>query len=163
MKERIEEAIFAGGCFWGIESLMKKKEGVLEAVSGYTGGDEPNPTYREVCLGKNSHIEAVRVRYDANKVSYRELAKYFFEIHDPDQVGGQGPDHGEQYRSEIFYNSQEQKDIALELIQILRSKGYNPTTLVSPAKKFWEAEDYHQNYFERNPNAMTCHFWKKRF
>lgn len=163
MEKLIQEAIFAGGCFWGIEHLMQKQQGVINAVSGYTGGDEEYPTYKEVCLDMTNHIEAVKVRYDPSIISYRELAKYFFEIHDPEQEGGQGPDHGEQYRSEIFYINEEQKQIALELIEILKAKGYKPVTLVSPAKKFWDAEDYHQNYFVKNPNGFGCHFWKKKF
>ncbi|MFA5540626.1 MAG: peptide-methionine (S)-S-oxide reductase MsrA [Bacteroidales bacterium] len=163
MEENIQQAIFAGGCFWGVEHLMQKKEGVIDAVSGYTGGDEEHPTYREVCLDMTNHIEAVRIRFNPNIISYRDLAKFFFEIHDPEQEDGQGPDHGEQYRSEIFYLNDEQRDIALELIEILKEKGFKPVTRVTKAKKFWEAEDYHQDYFIKNPNHIGCHFWTKRF
>lgn len=159
----IQEAIYAGGCFWGIEHYMQNKEGVIDAVSGYIGGDEEHPTYREVCADMTNHAEAVKVSFDSSIISYRELTKFFFEIHNPEQENGQGMDIGEQYRSEIFYLNDSQKETAQELIDILNSKGFKVITKLTPAKTFWAAEDYHQDYFKQHPNHQICHFYKKRF
>ncbi|MEO0137329.1 MAG: peptide-methionine (S)-S-oxide reductase MsrA [candidate division WOR-3 bacterium] len=158
-----KKAYFAGGCFWGVEYFFDKKEGVISAVSGYMGGSLENPTYQEVKTGTTGHYETVEVTYDPEKVSYEELAKLFFEIHDPTQPDGQGPDIGEQYKSVIFYNDEEEKQIAEKLIGILRSKGYKVVTKVLPVTKFYPAEDYHQDYYARKGTKPTCHFYKKRF
>ncbi len=158
-----DTAIFAGGCFWGVEHLFMKRDGVISVTSGYTGGHKDNPTYEEVCTGTTGHAEAVEIVFDPKKVSYRDLAKLFFEIHDFTQVNRQGPDIGEQYRSEVFYIHDEHKKIARELIDELRNLGYKPATKVTQATKFWKAENYHQRYYERTGNKPYCHSYRKVF
>jgi peptide methionine sulfoxide reductase msrA/msrB len=156
-------AYFAGGCFWGVEYLFEGKEGVVSAVSGYMGGSTEEPTYEEVCTGRTGHLETVRVEYDPGKVSYEELARFFFEIHDPTQASGQGPDIGGQYQSAVFYGSDEEKETVEKLIGILKDKGYAVVTKVLQAGEFWRAEDYHQDYYERKGHQPYCHAYKKRF
>ena len=156
-------AHFAGGCFWGVEHLFEGREGVVSAVSGYMGGSTEDPTYEDVCFGRTGHMEAVQVEYDPRKVTYEELARFFFEIHDPTQANGQGPDIGEQYLSAVFHGSDEEKDTAERLIGILRDKGYTIVTKVLLATKFWEAEDYHQDYYERKGREPYCHVYTQRF
>ena len=158
-----DRAIFAGGCFWGVEYFMQQKPGVISVVSGYIGGHKDNPTYREVCSGTTGHAEAVEIVFDPSKVTYEELARLFFEIHDPTQVDRQGPDIGVQYRSEIFYMNEEQKKITENLISILKSKGYKVSTKVTKATTFWPAEDYHQDYYEHKGTLPYCHGYTKRF
>ena len=160
---KTEKAIFAGGCFWGVEYYMQKKEGVISVVSGYIGGHKDQPTYQEVCTGTTGHAEAVEITFDPAKVSYEDLAKLFFEIHDPTQVNRQGPDVGVQYRSEIFYLDEEQKEIIENLISILKSKGYKVATKVTKATTFWPAEDYHQDYYDHKGTLPYCHGYTKRF
>ncbi|KAI4469288.1 gtpase der [Holotrichia oblita] len=162
-EEQTETAIFAGGCFWGVEHLMKQQRGVISVESGYTGGTTPDPTYEQVCSGTTGHAEAVRIVFDPSAISYANLAKLFFEIHDPTQAGGQGPDTGDQYRSEVFYTSLSQKATAERLIKMLRANGYDVVTEVTPAGDFWKAEDYHQNYYERKGTLPYCHSRVKRF
>lgn len=162
-KENVETAIFAGGCFWGVEYYMQQIPGVLSVESGYIGGAKEDPSYEEVCRKNTGHAEAVKIEFDASKVSYEQLAKLFFEIHDPTQINGQGPDIGEQYRSEIFYMNPEQKKVAEKLIQQLREKGYQVATKITPASHFWKAEDYHQNYYDRKGTTPYCHGYTKRF
>ena len=157
------EAFFAGGCFWGVEHLFQQQNGVISVESGYTGGHTENPTYQQVKTGTTGHAEVVRITYDPTIVSYETLAKLFFEIHDPTQADRQGPDIGSQYRSEIFHQSPEELAIAQELIAILRTKGHDIKTVVTPIQKFYPAEDYHQNYFEKHGDKDTCHFYTKRF
>jgi peptide methionine sulfoxide reductase msrA/msrB len=159
----VAKAYFAGGCFWGVEYLFEQKEGVLSAVSGYMGGTKENPSYRDVSSGKTGHREVVEVTYDAEKVSYEELAKFFFEIHDPTQANGQGPDIGEQYQSVVFYNDEEEKLTAQKLIEILKDMGYEVVTQVRPAGEFWEAEEYHQDYYDKNRKRPYCHVYQKKF
>ena len=159
----MKKAYFAGGCFWGVEYLFEKKDGVLDVVSGYMGGHKDNPTYEEVCSHKTGHREVVEVTYDPQKVSYEELTKYFFEIHDPTQADGQGPDIGEQYKSTIFYNDESEKKIAEKLISILKEKGYKVATELIPASTFYKAEEYHQDYYSKHNKEPYCHIYKKRF
>ena len=123
----------------------------------------PNPTYKDVCTKNTGHAEAVRIVFDPSKVSYETLAKRFFEIHDPEQANGQGPDIGNQYRSEIFYTTPAQKETALKLIDILNKKGYHVVTKVTPASEFWKAEEYHQGYYDKNGKEPYCHRYTKRF
>ncbi|NLJ42197.1 MAG: bifunctional methionine sulfoxide reductase B/A protein [Bacteroidales bacterium] len=160
---RYGTAIFAGGCFWGVEYFMQKSPGVITVTSGFTGGHVKNPSYREVCTGTTGHAEAVKIIYDPRKTSYETLLKLFMEIHDPTQVGGQGPDLGDQYRSEIFYLNDEQKKTAEKNINILKSKGFKVATLLTQATEFYDAEDYHQDYYFKNGKLPYCHGYTKRF
>lgn len=159
----METAIFAGGCFWGVEFYMKTLSGVISVESGYIGGTKENPTYEEVCSNTTGHAEAVRIVYDPSLIDYETMAKHFFEIHDPTQVNRQGPDIGEQYRSEVFYLSEEQKKTAKKLIEQLKDKGLRVATQLTPATTFWVAEDYHQNYYTRKGKLPYCHVYIKRF
>jgi len=158
-----DTAIFAGGCFWGVEYYLQKAPGVLAVVSGYIGGHVENPTYKEVCSGTTGHYEAVEVTFDPSRISFEKLARLFFEIHDPTQLNHQGPDVGEQYRSAIFYLNDEQKEITEKLIEILKGKDYNIVTEIKPASIFWKAENYHQDYYEHKGSAPYCHGYTKRF
>ena len=159
----LETAIFAGGCFWGVEYFMEQQPGVRSVEAGYIGGRTSNPTYREVCSQTTGHAEAVRVEYDPSQVSYETLARLFFEIHDPTQVNRQGPDIGDQYRSEIFYTTPQQRQTAERLIAELRSKGYRVATRVTPAGTFWPAEAYHQDYYRKKGTQPYCHGYTRRF
>lgn len=159
----IETALFAGGCFWGVEYMLAQEPGVLTVEAGYIGGVIADPTYEQVCTHLTGHAEAVRVTFDPSKVSYEKLARLFFEIHDPTQEDGQGPDIGDQYRSGIFYTTPGQQRTALALIAELRAKGYDVVTEVTPAGRFWPAEDYHQQYYERKGSQPYCHSYTKRF
>ncbi len=156
-------AIFAGGCFWGVEHLMAPLPGVASVRSGYIGGDVDNPSYEQVCSGSSGHAEAVEVVYDPSVITYEELARLFFEIHDPTQRDRQGPDQGHQYRSAVFYIGDAQRAVADELIGILRAKGYDVATEVVPATRFWPAADYHQDYYERKGTTPYCHARVERF
>jgi len=156
-------AIFAGGCFWGMEYYFQKTPGVISVSSGYTGGHKENPTYEDICDHTTGHAEAIEVIFDPQKTNYEDLAKLFFEIHDPTQIDRQGPDVGDQYRSEIFYLNNQQKIIAENLISILTNKGYKVATKVTKATTYWKAENYHQNYYQNNGNKPYCHFYKKKF
>ena len=148
-------AIFASGCFWGTQYYMQKAKGVISTAAGYIGGHTDKPTYYEVCTGTTGHAEAVEVIFDPSVISYEELAKLFFETHDPGQVDGQGPDIGTQYRSGIFYLDEEQKATAEKLIAILKEKGYPVVTEVTKAGTFCKAEDYHQDYYNLNKNSNS--------
>ncbi len=158
-----KEAVFAGGCFWGVEHLLGQAPGVLSIQSGYIGGHVPHPTYEQVCTGKTGHYEAVRVLFDPAQISYEALAKLFFEIHDPTQLDGQGPDIGQQYRSALFYADEEQKHTAEKLLKQLQDKGYRIATQLLPRQIFWPAEDYHQHYYQRKGTQPYCHRRVKRF
>ncbi len=160
---KTEKAYFAGGCFWGVEYFFQKEKGVLSTRVGYMGGHLKNPTYDDVCEGNTGHAETMEVVFDPAQTNYETLARLFFEIHDPTQVNRQGPDIGQQYRSEIFYVNEEQKQIAEKLIQILRDKGYKVATRVTKADTFWEAENYHQSYYQKNGHHPYCHGYVKRF
>jgi len=161
--ERIGRAIFAGGCFWGVEYHFQQIDGVLKVASGYIGGATDNPTYEDICSGRTGHAEAVEILYDTSRVDFETLAKLFFEIHDPTQVNGQGPDIGTQYRSGVFTTTQEQMATTESLITILEEKGLDVATTVEPAGTFYPAEDYHQDYYRSHGKAPYCHAYTKRF
>lgn len=160
---KTEKAVFASGCFWGTQYHFDKHAGVVNTLVGYTGGHVPNPTYEQVCGGDTGHREAIEIEFDPNQTSFEELAKLFFETHDFSQVGGQGPDIGEQYTSAIYYTTDEQKDVAEQLIEQLEAKGNTVTTAVLPAEPFYAAEDYHQKYYEKTGGAPYCHIYIKKF
>ena len=152
-------ATFAGGCFWCVEAVFERVDGVNKVVSGYTGGDVKNPSYREVSSGNTGHAEAVQITYDPSEVSYRELLEIFFKTHNPTTLNRQGADVGTQYRSEIFYHDPEQKKLAEYYIKKLdESDIYDDpiVTKLSEAGPFYEAEDYHQNYYEKNSSQGYC-------
>lgn len=154
----METAIFAGGCFWGIEKAFLDVPGVVDVESGYTGGKRENPTYEQVCSGATGHAEAVRVSYDESIVPYEALVRKFFTIHNPTELNQQGPDVGTQYRSAIFYLSDEQKETAEKVVAEIAPSYYPKpiATEITPASTFYRAEEYHQRYFEKHPNAV-CH------
>jgi peptide-methionine (S)-S-oxide reductase len=158
-----ERAVLAGGCFWGMQDLIRKLPGVLSTRVGYTGGRVANATYRN----HDGHAEAIEINFDPAKTSYRTLLEFFFQIHDPSTMNRQGNDRGTSYRSAIFYTTDEQKRVALDTIADVDASGLWPgkaVTEVTPAADFWEAEPEHQDYLERIPNGYTCHFvrpgWK---
>jgi peptide-methionine (S)-S-oxide reductase len=153
----IERAVLAGGCFWGMQELIRKLPGVVATRLGYTGGDVPNATYRN----HGSHAEAIEIIFDPEQTTYRRLLEFFFQIHDPTTLDRQGNDRGSSYRSAIFFTSEEQKAMALDTIADVEASGLWPgkvVTDVQPAGDFWEAEPEHQDYLERIPNGYTCHF-----
>ncbi len=160
---KTDTAVFASGCFWGTEYFLQQMGGVIDTKPGYIGGSVDNPTYKEVCTGTTGHAEAVRVIYNSDSISYEELAKLYFETHDPTQVDGQGPDIGTQYRSEIFYFDEEQKRIAEDLIKQLSNKGLDVATKLTKASTFWVAEEYHQDYYIKTGKQPYCHRYIKRF
>lgn len=157
MAEDTERAILAGGCFWGVQDLLRRLPGVLSSRVGYSGGDQPNATYRN----HGSHAEAIEILFDPARLGYRELLEFFFQIHDPTTPNRQGNDLGTSYRSAIFYTSDQQRRIAEETIADVNASGLWPAKVVTgvePAGDFWEAEPEHQDYLERIPNGYTCHF-----
>ncbi len=161
--QETRKAIFAAGCFWGVQHQFERVAGVLQSVVGYTGGPEENPTYPQVKAHETHHVEAIEVTYDAEQVSYTDLCKLFFEIHDPAQVDGIGPDLGPQYRSEIFYLNEEQKREAEAVIALLREKGHEVNTKLRPAERFWLAEEYHQHYYDKTGGEPYCHIRVRKF
>ncbi len=163
MGTNTERAVLAGGCFWGMQDLIRKLPGVLKTRVGYTGGDVPNATYRN----HGTHAEGIEIEFDPDVISFRDLLGVFFQIHDPTTLNRQGNDRGVSYRSEIFHVSDTQRDEALRTIADVNASGLWPgrvATQVSPASDFWEAEPEHQDYLERYPNGYSCHFprpdWK---
>ena len=158
-----ERAVLAGGCFWGMQDLIRRQDGVLATRVGYSGGDVPNATYRN----HGNHAEAIEIRFDPARISYRRLLEFFFQIHDPTTPNRQGNDRGPSYRSAIFYTSEEQKRVAEDTIADVEASGLWPgkvVTELAPAGPFWMAEPEHQDYLERIPHGYTCHFirpeWK---
>ncbi len=158
-----EEAILAAGCFWGVEALLKELSGVLLTEVGYIGGNIAEPNYETVCQGDTGHLEAVRIVYDPARITYAELLKYFFEIHNVEQADGQGPDIGSQYLSAIFYFNEQQKTRALAVLRELTQLGYQPKTRLNPMQTFWPAEHYHQDYYAKTGKQPYCHLWQKKF
>ena len=157
MSGKRETAVLAGGCFWGVQDLIRKRPGVISTRVGYTGGDVPNATYRN----HGTHAEAIEIVFDPELISYRELLEFFFQIHDPTTMNRQGNDFGTSYRSAIFYTSDAQKQIAEDTIADVDASGLWPgkvVTAVEPAGPFWEAEPEHQDYLEKYPDGYTCHF-----
>jgi peptide-methionine (S)-S-oxide reductase len=152
----VEKATFAAGCFWGVEAAFRQIPGVIDAISGYTGGHTEHPTYQQVCSDRTGHAEAVEVTFDPAKVSYEQLLDVFWKMHDPTQVNRQGPDHGSQYRTAIFTHSPEQAAQAKASLEREQQKYDKPiATKIEPAPAFYPAEDYHQRYFERH--GVACH------
>lgn len=152
-----QRAVLAGGCFWGMQDLIRKRKGVISTRVGYSGGDVPNATYRN----HGTHAEAIEVMFDPSVFSYRELLELFFQIHDPTTLNRQGNDRGMSYRSAIYYENEDQKAVALDTIADVEASGLWPgkvVTEVEPVSDFWEAEPEHQDYLERIPNGYTCHF-----
>jgi len=156
-------AYFAGGCFWGVEHYFDQVPGVISAESGYMGGKTKSPRYEDVSRHHTGHAETVKVTYDPARVSYEELARLFFEIHDPTQKNRQGPDVGSQYRSAVFVSSETERQVVDKLISELEERGYDVATEVTAAGPFWKAEDYHQDYYERQGGAPSCHVRVQRF
>jgi peptide-methionine (S)-S-oxide reductase len=163
MTGKLEKAILAGGCFWGVQDLIRKRPGVISTRVGYSGGDVPNATYRN----HGSHAEAIEITFDPEQISYRDLLEFFFQIHDPTTLNRQGNDRGASYRSAIYYASEAQKQTAEDTIADVEASGLWPgkvVTEVEPAGPFWEAEPEHQDYLEKYPEGYTCHFvrpnWK---
>jgi len=156
-------AIFAGGCFWGVEHQFQKVEGVIETSVGYIGGGIDKPSYKKVSSGATGHAEAIQITFDPQKVSYDKLVKFFFEIHDFTQIDRQGPDIGDQYRSAIFFTNEQQKKAATNVIQLLKDKDFEVATAVVEADKFWDAEEYHQDYYIKTGGNPYCHIYKKIF
>ena len=157
MSQKTEKAVLAGGCFWGMQDLIRKRPGVLSTRVGYTGGEVPNATY----WNHGTHAEAIEIIFDPEVTSYRELLEFFFQIHDPTTPNRQGNDIGPSYRSAIFYLDEEQRRVAEDTIADVEASGLWPgkvVTDVTPAGPFWEAEPEHQDYLERYPNGYTCHF-----
>jgi peptide-methionine (S)-S-oxide reductase len=154
---KTERAVLAGGCFWGMQDLIRRRDGVISTRVGYTGGNVPNATYRN----HGNHAEAIEIVFDPSKISYRELLEFFFQIHDPTTPNRQGNDLGPSYRSAIFYTNDEQKRIAEDTIADVDASGLWPARVVTevvPAREFWEAEPEHQDYLVRIPDGYTCHF-----
>ncbi|MBS61793.1 methionine sulfoxide reductase A [Salinisphaera sp. C84B14] len=155
-----EKAILAGGCFWGMQDLIRRYDGVISTRVGYSGGDVPNATYRN----HGDHAEAIEIVFDPDTISYRQLLEFFFQIHDPTTKNRQGNDRGRSYRSAIYYTSDEQKAVAEDTIADVNASGIWPGKVVTelePAGDFWEAEPEHQDYLEKFPNGYTCHFVRR--
>lgn len=161
MEQEMEVATFAGGCFWCTEAVFLELKGVKTVVSGYIGGTTINPTYKDICNGDTGHAEAIRITFDPNVIGYGELLEIFFATHDPTTLNRQGNDIGTQYRSEIFYSNENQKELAQAYIALMKREntfGEPIVTVVSPATLFYQAEDYHQNYYNQNKLQGYCNY-----
>ena len=157
----MEIAVLAGGCFWGMEDLIRKIPGVSDTRVGYTGGDFKNPTYKDMTTGRTGHAESIEITFDSARLSFESLLYKFFQLHDPTTADRQGNDRGSQYRSAIFYMNEKQKKTAEEVIAKANMSGKWPgkiVTQIAPLGEFYEAEDYHQDYLEKNPGGYTCHW-----
>lgn len=159
MDSTLQTATLGGGCYWCLEAVFQRLEGVESVTSGFSGGQVENPTYKEVCTGKTGHAEVIQIKYDSSKVSFEDILKVFFTMHDPTTLNRQGNDVGTQYRSVIFYHNKDQKDIAEQIISALNESGaYDAkiVTEVTPFDTFYKAEDYHQNYYNDNKYQPYC-------
>lgn len=163
IKSNFKKVVFASGCFWGTQYYLGKAKGVVKTTVGYSGGIVDSPTYQQVSTGQTGHVESVEVEYNLEKTSYEDLTKLFFETHDPTQKDGQGPDIGSQYQSVIFYGNDDEKKIAEKLIGKLSKKGMDIATELKPLEVFWPAEEYHQDYYEKNGGTPYCHIYRKLF
>jgi peptide methionine sulfoxide reductase msrA/msrB len=160
-KDKLETAILAGGCFWGVEELIRQLPGVVRTTVGYTGGSLVNPTYEDVKKGTTGHAEAVEIVFEPAKISYDDILRFFFKMHDPTTPNQQGNDKGSQYRSVIFYGNEAQKAAAVRVIAEVDQSGKWKAPVVTQliqASPFYPAEDYHQDYLQKHPNGYTCHF-----
>lgn len=156
---RTEIATLAGGCFWGVEQLVRNMAGVVETTVGYTGGTTENPTYEEVKTGRTGHAESLEIKFDPDRISYEDILDYFFRLHDPTTLNRQQNDVGTQYRSAIFYHDETQREAAQRAIERAQKKWPKPiVTEVVAASRFWPAEDYHQDYLQRIPWGYNCHY-----
>jgi len=154
-------ATLAGGCFWGMEELFRQQPGVLDVVVGYTGGNKSDPTYEQVKTGKTGHAEAVRITFDASATTFEAILRFFFKMHDPTTLNSQGEDHGTQYRSTIFVHDEDQRQTAERVMAEVNASGFWPRPLVTQivdAGPWWSAEEYHQDYLQKNPDGYTCHW-----
>ncbi len=158
-----ETAIFAGGCFWGVQYYFEKAKGVTNTVVGYIGGHTDKPTYEQVCSHTSGHYEAIKVTYDPSITSYEDMARLFFNIHDPSQTNGQGPDIGEQYMSVVFYADDAQRKTAQKLIDQLTAKGMKVATQLKQATTFYPAEGYHQHHYDHEGSTPYCHHFVNKF
>jgi len=161
MDNTYEIATLGGGCFWCLEAVYLEVNGIIEVVSGYTGGSTPEPSYEDICTGNTGHAEVVQLKYDVNEIGFKDILNIFFSIHDPTTLNRQGNDVGTQYRSVIFYHNENQMDVALNAIKKITEDELWPEPIVTDIKKlgiFYRAEDYHQNYYQMNPNNPYCQF-----
>ena len=159
----MKKAYFSAGCFWGVEYYFKRLKGVTKTVVGFMGGDMENPSYKQVKTGTTGHLETIEVEYDPEVVSYEALVRYFFEIHNFEQVDGQGIDIGTQYLSAIWFNDTAERDTAIKVFGELMQMGYHPATQIRQAMAFYPAEDYHQDYLDQRQETPECHVWHKIF
>lgn len=159
-----EFATLAGGCFWGMEELIRKIPGVIDVEVGYTGGNIEYATYDQVKTGQTGHAESVQIKFNSEKINFETILLHFFKMHDPTTKNQQGNDHGSQYRSAIFFHSEEQKEIALKtILRVDKSKAWKSPVVTEVIKfeKWWKAEDFHQDYLQKNPDGYTCHYIRK--
>ena len=157
------KAYFSAGCFWGVEYYFKRLKGVTKTVVGFMGGELENPSYKQVKTGTTGHLETIEVTYDPEQVSYEALVRYFFEIHNFEQVDGQGIDIGTQYLSAIWFNDNTERDTAIKIFGELMQMGYSPVTQIRTVMSFYPAEDYHQDYLDQRGETPECHVWRKVF
>jgi methionine-S-sulfoxide reductase len=161
---RSQSIVVAGGCFWGVEELIRKVPGIITTEVGYTGGMTENPTYETVKTGTTGHAEAVKIDYDVDKISLAQVLELFFQLHDPTTLNRQGNDVGTQYRSTIFFSSENEKAIAEKVVALENASGRHRrplATTIEPLKQFYSAESYHQDYLQKNPGGYNCHYWRQ--
>ena len=154
----MQQALLGGGCFWCVEAVFLQLKGVTQVVSGYAGGHNTNPSYEAVCTGKTNHAEVILIDFDESQIDFKQILDVFFTTHDPTTLNRQGNDVGTQYRSVIYYLNEEQRELALNTIEQLKAEGLDIVTELSPAPTFYPAEEYHQNYFAKNPTQGYCNF-----